>query len=178
VISEDDLVRQAIEGNQYAFTRLYDEHFNKIYRYVYSQVGNQSEAEDLTQEVFIKALHAIGSFKFRGASFASWLFRIAHNQVVDFWRKQKGKKTTSLEEAASVAGGSDPVAEAEQKYTAEELTRALKELPQAQSEVVSLRFLSGLSIAEVANALGKREGTVKALQFNGMASLRKILSNS
>jgi RNA polymerase sigma-70 factor (ECF subfamily) len=176
VLNEENLVQQAIDGDQGAFTVLYDEYFNKVYRYVVTQVGNQTEAEDLTQDVFIKALHAIGSYKQKGAPFASWLFRIARNNIIDFWRKQKGKKTTDIDEAASIVSDDDPVNMTERRSEADELAAALQLLPQAQKEVVSLRFISGLSIAEVAKVLGKKEGTVKALQFNGMVSLRKILA--
>ena len=173
--SEENLVRQAVDGNQQAFTRLYDEHFDRIYRYIYFRVSNQAEAEDLTQEVFLKALQAIGSYKWRDVPFASWLFRIAHNQVIDHFRKQSKEKKAPLEEAAAVSM-EDPVAMAEQKSEIEQLTSAVKELPSAQQEVISLRFIAGLPIAEVARTLGKSEGTVKALQFNGTVSLRRILS--
>jgi len=175
VVNEEEILRQAIDGNQWAFTVIYDEYFNKIYRYVYSLVGKQAEAEDLTQDVFIKALHSISSFKFRGAPFSSWLFRIAHNQVVDQWRRQKKEKTTSLDEALTVVSNEDPVITTEKQFEAEALAAAVTRLPSAQGEVVSLRFIAGLSIAEVAETLGKREGTIKALQFKGIESLRKIL---
>jgi len=175
VSSEENLVRQAVDGNQQAFTRLYDEHFDRIYRYIYFRVSNQAEAEDLTQEVFLKALQAIGSYKWRDLPFAAWLFRIAHNQVIDHLRKQSKQKKAPLEEAAAVSV-EDPVAMTEHKSEIEELTSAVKELPSAQQEVISLRFISGLPIAEVAKTLGKSEGTVKALQFNGTVSLRRILS--
>jgi len=177
VSSEENLVRQAIDGNQSAFTELYDEHFDRIYRYIYFRVSSRAEAEDLTQEVFLKALQAIGSYKWRDVPFASWLFRIAHNQVIDHSRKQSKQKRAPLEEAAAVSM-EDPVAMTEQKFEVEELTAALKKLPSAQQEVISLRFIAGLPIAEVAKALGKSEGTVKALQFNGTVSLRKILSRT
>jgi len=174
-VSEENIVRQAIEGNQWAFTRLYDEHFDKVYRYVYLRIGNRPEAEDLTQEVFLKALQSIGSYKWRDVPFAAWLFRIAHNQVVDHVRKQSKHKRAPLEEAAAVSV-EDPVAITEQKLAEAELTDAVKKLPGAQQEVISLRFIAGLPIAEVARILNKSEGTVKALQFNGTISLRRILS--
>ncbi|MBL7208950.1 MAG: sigma-70 family RNA polymerase sigma factor [Dehalococcoidia bacterium] len=173
--SEENLVRQAVDGNQQAFTQLYDEHFDRIYRYIYFRVTSQAEAEDLTQEVFLKALQAIGSYKWRDLPFAAWLFRIAHNQVIDHLRKRSKQKKAPLEEAAAVSM-EDPVAMTEHKSEIEELTSAVKELPSAQQEVISLRFISGLPIAEVAKTLGKSEGTVKALQFNGTVSLRRILA--
>ena len=174
MLNEEYLVQQAVNGNQSAFTQLYDEHFDRIYRYVYFRVNSRAEAEDLTQEVFIKALGAIGSYKQRKVPFASWLFRIAHNQIIDYVRKQSKQKRASLDEAAEVSV-EDPVTMAEQKFEIDELTAAVKKLPSAQQEVISLRFIAGLPIAEVAKTLGKSEGTVKALQFNGTASLRKIL---
>ncbi|GAH71496.1 unnamed protein product, partial [marine sediment metagenome] len=85
---EKDVVSRAVKGDGGAFAQLYEEHFDRIYRYVYLKVGNQAEAEDLTQEVFVKALEAIGSYKWRNLPFVAWLFRIAHNQVIDYLRKQ------------------------------------------------------------------------------------------
>ena len=174
-MSEENIVRKAIEGNQWAFTKLYDENFDKVYRYIYFRISSQAEAEDLTQEVFLKALQSIGSYKWQDVPFASWLFRIAHNQVIDYVRKQSKHKKVPLEEAAAVSM-EDPVAITEQRFEAQELTDAVKRLSTAQREVISLRFLADLPIADVARILGKREGTVKALQFNGTISLRKILS--
>ena len=107
--------------------------------------------------------------------FASWLFRIAHNQVIDYVRKTGKQKMTALEEAYTVAGNEDPVTTIEHKSELEELSVAIAELPPAQQEVISLRFIAGLPIADVARILGKSEGTVKALQFNATVALRKLI---
>jgi len=174
-VSEENLVRRAVNGDQSAFVQLYDAHVDAIYRYIYFRVKRKTETEDLTQEVFLKALEAIGSYKWKNVPFASWLFRIAHNKVIDYFRRESKEKRTALEEATAVSV-EDPVAMAEQGFETEELVSAMKKLTPAQQEVISLRFISGLPIAEVARTLGKREGTVKALQFNATVSLRKILS--
>jgi len=174
VSSEESLVRRAIEGDQLAFTQLYDEHFDKIYRYIYFRVGNQAEAEDLTQEVFFKALGAIGSYKWRSTPFAAWLFRIAHNQVIDYFRRQMRQKTVTLDEEIAV-NGIDPVDVAERELEIQEVTEALAQISEAQRETFSLRFVAGLSIAEVAKTLGKSEGAVKALQHNATMAIRKII---
>jgi len=97
VYNEEYFVRRAIDGDNEAFTKLYDLYFDKIYRYVYFRVRKQTEAEDLTQEVFIKALKAIGTYKIGKTPFAAWLFRIAHNQVIDHVRKAGHYQSTSLE---------------------------------------------------------------------------------
>lgn len=175
MLNEENIVKQAIDGNQAAFARIYDEYFDSIYRYIYFRLKKQGEAEDLTQEVFIKALNGIGSYKIGKTPFASWLFRIAHNQVIDYVRKTGKQQTTPLEEAYSVAGSEDPVTMIEQKSEIEELSVAITELTPAQQEVISLRFIAGLPIADVARILGKSEGTVKALQFNATVSLRKLI---
>jgi RNA polymerase sigma-70 factor (ECF subfamily) len=175
VLSEENLVQQAVNGDQAAFTQLYDRNFDKIYRYIYVRLRNQPEAEDLTQDVFIKALEAIGSYKWRDLPFAAWLFRIAHNRVIDHVRKISKEKRASLDEAGAVSMD-DPVSIAEQHSEAQQLKAALERLPKAQQEVATLRFIAQLSIAEVAKTLGKSEGTVKALQFNATVSLRKALS--
>jgi len=176
VVNEEHIVQQAVNGNQWAFTQLYDIYFDRIYRYIYVRVKKQAEAEDLTQEVFIKALKAIGSYKIGKTPFSAWLFRIAHNQVIDHVRKYARNLETSLDDAPPTVGSEDPVTITEQRFEVAELNAAMMELPAAQQEVISLRFVADLPIAEVAKILGKSEGTVKALQFNGTVSLRKLLA--
>jgi RNA polymerase sigma-70 factor (ECF subfamily) len=174
VLIEEQLVQRAINGDRDAFTRIYDLHFDKIYRYIYVKVHSQAEAEDLTQDVFIKAYEGINSYKWRDLPFTAWLFKIAHNRVIDYVRKSSKEKKASLDEAGAIASG-DPVYMTEQNFEVYQLKNALEKLPDAQREVATMRFIAELSIAEVAKALGKSEGTVKALQFNAVASLRKLL---
>ncbi len=176
MVNEEYIVQQAVDGNQAAFTQLYDIYFDRIYRYIYVRLRRQDEAQDLTQEVFIKALKAIESYKVGKAPFASWLFRIAHNQVIDHVRKHKKGIEMSLDEAPPSVGAEDPVAIIEQRFEVAELNAAIMALSPAQQEVISLRFIAELPIADVARILGKSEGTVKALQFNATISLRKLLA--
>jgi len=172
--SEEYLVKQAVSGDQRAFTQLYNANFDRIYRYIYAKVRSQAEAEDLTQDVFIKALEAIGNYKWRDLPFAAWLFKIAHNTVIDHVRKLSREKRTEFDEA-HLATIEDPVEMSERQFEVEQLKMALEKLPQAQREVATLRFIAQLSIAETARVLGKSEGTIKALQFNATMSLRKVL---
>ena len=170
---EESLVRRAQQHEQEAFTQLYERHFDKIYRYVALKIGNKMEAEDVTQQVFLNALRAISSFKWRGIPFSAWLFRLAHNQVVDYFRKKK-RATLPLDESL-VSTNDNPQSEAEQKLDIEQLISATKRLTSAQREVISLRFAGGLSVAEVAKVMGKSQGAVKALQHSAIAALRKTL---
>ena len=172
---EEGLVRQAKQHDQEAFAQLYEEYFDKIYRYVALRIGDRMEAEDITQQVFLNAIKAISSFKWKGVPFSAWLFRIAHNQVVDYLRKKAKRVTAALGESP-VIEDSDPQLMFEHKSDIEQLMSAMKKLTPAQQEVISLRFAGEMSIAQVAKAMGRSEGAIKALQHSAIVALRKTLS--
>ena len=174
VQDDESLVRRAKQYDQEAFTELYDKYFEKIYRYIAVKVGDRMDAEDITQQVFLKAIKSISSFKWKGFPFSSWLFRIAHNQVVDYLRKKKKQSTFALDDNV-LASKDDPEAMLEQKLNLEQLATATKKLTSAQQEVISLRFAGELPIAQVAKVMGKSEGAVKALQHSAIVSLRKAM---
>ena len=170
---EKELVERARHRDQEAFAQLYEKHFDKIYRYVRLKIGNETEAEDMTQQVFLNALQSISSFKWKGVPFSAWLFRIAHNQVVDYFRKTKSTAVPLDESLAK--DDNNPQLIVEQKLDIEQLLLATKQLTEAQREVISLRFAGELPIAQVAKAMDKSQGAVKALQHSGIIALRKIL---
>jgi len=138
------------------------------------KIGNKTEAEDMTQQVFLNALQSISSFKWRGIPFSAWLFRIAHNQVVDYLRKKTKQATAPLDESL-VSSDSNPQLMAEHKLDIEQLVSATKRLTETQREVISLRFAGELPIAQVAKVMGKSQGAVKALQHSAIVALRKVL---
>ena len=175
VLEEEMLVRRAKEGDQTAFARLYEGHFDRIYRYVALRIGDKIEAEDMTQQVFLNALKSISTFRWKGVPFAAWLFRIAHNQVVDYLRKKKKRAAVPLNESL-VSSDSNPQLMAEHSLDVEQLLSATRRLTEAQREVISLRFAGGLSIAQVAKIMGKSQGAVKALQHSAIVALRKTLA--
>jgi len=177
VQDEESLVRRAKQRDQKAFAELYEEHFDKIYRYVTLRIGDKMEAEDITQQVFLRALQSISSFKWKGVPFTAWLFRIAHNQIVDYLRKKKRQMATLLDESLvkSISSDSNPQLLAERRLDIEQLLLTTKRLTEAQREVISLRFAGELSIAQVAKTMGKSQGAVKALQHSAIITLRKIL---
>jgi len=177
VQDEESLVRRAQQGEQEAFAHLYENYFDKIYRYVALRIGDRMEAEDITQQVFLHAIRAISSFKWKGVPFSAWLFRIAHNQVVDYLRKKTRRTVTPLEEPM-VASNDDPQLIAEQRLNIEKLDSATKRLTPAQREVISLRFAGELPIAQVAKLMGKSEGAIKALQHSAIVALRKVLCDA
>jgi RNA polymerase sigma-70 factor (ECF subfamily) len=173
---ERTTVDRARTGDQQALADIYDWYMPRVYRYVVARVGNPAEAEDLTEEVFLKMLGAIGDFRWREVPFSSWIFRIAHNCVATHYRRsaQRGGIASELSEDI-VDGRPDMAMAVEERITMDEVRRASQMLPDAQREVIALRFAVGLSIADTAKALGKREGNVKALQHKAVAKLQKML---
>jgi RNA polymerase sigma-70 factor (ECF subfamily) len=176
VHQEQRLVERAQAGDASALALLYEGYFDKIYRYVALRVGDTAEAEDITEEVFLKMLEAIGTFRFTGAPFSSWLFRIAHNQVVDHHRRLGRRPAAALEAADNLPANEDPVSATETRIHLNEFGAALQQVTEAQRQVIALRFGASLSIAEVAQVMGKREGAIKALQHSAVQALRRSLA--
>ena len=171
---EQALVRRAQEHQQDAFAELYERYFDKIYRYCVMKIGSRPEAEDMAQQVFIKAANSISSFKWRNVPFSAWLYRIAHNQMVDYLRKKSRQQSVPLDEAVAVSD-SNPQKATELKMDIEEMIKATRGLTDAQREVISLRFAGELPIARVAEIMGKSQGAVKALQHSAIVALRKTM---
>jgi RNA polymerase sigma-70 factor, ECF subfamily len=172
----EGLIRRAQTGDLTAIGELYDAHREGVFRYLYYQVGDVHAAEDLTAEVFENMIRALPRYQQQGVPFAAWLYRIARNSAVDHFRKANMGKVTDLDENV-VAGGSSPEAAAEQLLTSSRLAEALQKLNKNQRDVIILRFVIEMPIAEVARVLGKREDAIKGLQRRGLMALRGILAD-
>ncbi len=171
---ERSLVQRAKEKDEAAFVKIYENYFDKVYRYLVLKIGDRTEAEDLTQAVFVKVVGQIGSFNWRGTPFSAWLFRIAHNQMVDYLRQRSKRQPLPLDER--VAGQDDPQRTVETKLEFERVLEAAKKLTKSQQEVISLRFSADLSTREVAKIMNKSEGAIKALQHSAIIALRKLMN--
>lgn len=169
------LVGRAQAGDREAFGLLYQAHIGPIYRYLRLRVGDAVEAEDITAQVFLKALEALPSYRWRQVPFSAWLFRIAHNLAVDHFRRQRRRELAPLEEAMPHQA-MGPAAAVEIRLTLEDLRRHLAQLTQLQQQVVVLRFGGGLSVAEVAQVMERSPGAVKALQHAALTELRRHLA--
>ncbi len=176
ILRIEGLVSRTQNGEMEAFALLYTEYFEHIYRYIYLRVGQVQQAEDLTQEVFLKALDSIGSYHYKGAPFGSWLFRIAHNLVIDYYRKSR-KESTLPAESLTIIEPDGPAGAFERSMEVQSMKTAIEMLPPKQKEVISMRFGAGMSVAETARATGKTEGTVKKLQFEALAKLRRLIGD-
>jgi RNA polymerase sigma-70 factor (ECF subfamily) len=168
------LVDEARAGDAWAFGQLFDHFHLPVYRYVASRVRHPSDAEDLTQLVFVKALEALPRYESRGIPFGGWLFRLARNAVIDHVRTshEHADLAQSVEQAGADAGP-DELAVIRQEIEA--VRSALATLTDDQRDAISLRFFAGLSAREAAEAMGKQEGTIRGLQFRAIAALRRQL---
>jgi len=172
--SLDRLVADAKRGDTDAFGHIFDEYAGPIYRFIASRVNHPSDAEDLTQLVFVKALEALPRYEARGIPFGGWLFRLARNAIIDQIRTRR----EHLSLVAATTRESDeasPEATASLHDDLDRVAAALQELTDDQREVIELRFFAGLSVAEAAEAMGRQEGTIRGLQFRAIAALRREL---
>lgn len=177
-LSEKVLLEGAASFDERALGELYDRYEARIYSYIYRRTGNESLAEDLTAQVFLKMLEAIRSDKGWHSSFSGWLYRIAHNAVIDYYRQRDRQQQVSLEDTlTTTASDHNPVVMAEASLDAQRLRMAIDRLTEEQSEVITLRFLEGYSISEVAEMLDKSEGSIKALQYRAVTTLRQLLQH-
>ena len=168
------LVEMARTGDPEAFGALFDHYYVPVYRYVVSRVGRPSDAEDLAQLVFVKALEALPRYEARGVPFGGWLFRLARNVVIDHIRTRREHAPLDLiVERSSGAEGPDELAVMRQEM--DSVAVALRRLTPEQREAIELRFFAGLSAREAAVAMGRQEGTVRGLQFRAIAAIRREL---
>ena len=172
---EVELVARAQGGDVNAIGALYDEHHESIFRYVWLRVGDAQLAEDLTGDVFMRMLKALPNYQAVGLPFRAWLYRIAHNLLVDHYRRNGRREPVSLDAVEAHPAGDDPLVSVERRLLAERLGHALSQLDPHQCEVVVLRFLAGLSLQETAAAMGRSEAAVKSLQHRSLAALRRTL---
>ena len=154
---------------------IYEANVEGVYRFISFKVGRGPEAEDLTHDVFLKVVESIGSFQWKGITLKAWIYRIAHNAMVDYLRRRSRRPTTPLDEEMPIPARDDPAAEAELKVSMEQVAAAMTRLTEAQRQAITLRFSSELSIEEAAQVMKKRPGAIKALQHSGLASLRRNL---
>jgi RNA polymerase sigma-70 factor, ECF subfamily len=183
--AEERRLIEAAQSDPARFADIYENYFELVYAYVARRVRNRDEAEDLTGEVFRKALASLPRFKWRGAPFAAWLFRIASNMIAD--RSKRVAKEVQLDESgANASGGSTQigkgVASSQQKDLEDSERRALlfrlvDELAADHGRVLVMRFAEEKSIREIAGELGRSEGAVKQLQFRALENLRAKLGS-
>jgi len=170
---EADLIRAAQKGDRDAFARLYEVHVERVYRYLLGRLGKSADAEDITTEVFLRAMRALPSYRAKGHPFIAWLFRIAHNQAVNYLKKRARRREMPLLETAAISD--DPEEAALRRVMLSEVSQAMQGLTNLQREVLTLRFGTDLSVSETAKAMNRSVEAVKFLQHSALRALRRLL---
>ena len=172
---ESALLERVRAYDREAISEVYDRYSPRIYNYLYHRLGNAHLAEDLAATVFVRMLEAIRTSRAWRTSFSGWLYRIAHNLVVDYFRTGQQGRHVPLDDW-NVVSDEHPAESAEKLLAQERLRRAISQLTEDQGLVITLKFLQGWSNAEVAVLDGKSEGAIKSLQIRGLAALRRLIS--
>lgn len=173
-LSDEDLWRErAGRGDAAALGQIYDAYAIRIFKYLYRRLGSIPLAEDLTADVFVRLVETAGTPSFCRGSLAPWLYRLAHNRLVDHYRRRH--ELPFPDDPDSI--GMPAVESADTRVHGGELRVALRQLTSDQQQVIVLKFAEGLSNAEIAAALDKPEGAVKSLQHRALASLRRLLGD-
>ena len=174
MLEDKELIKKAQKGDEASFALLYDKYIKQIYRFTVLKVNSQEEAEDITHDVFLSAWQNLGSFKFRGFPLSSWLYRIARNKIIDYYRANN-VAFADLEEVGETLP-SDENLELTMDLTlnAEALRNLIKRLNPDQQDVLIMRFVEDLSYDEIARALNKTEGAVRIIQHRALNTLRQL----
>jgi RNA polymerase sigma-70 factor (ECF subfamily) len=176
VISPDNLpeisklVNRAAQGDIEAFGQLYTIFLDRIYRYVLYQVRDKMTAEDITEEVFLKAWKAIKTCKGKGKTFSSWIYRIAHNHIINTRRNLNKLSSIEVEKLSSL---NEPDLVFEMNSEQHEIMESIAELPPNQAQVITLKFIEGFDNREIGKILGKSEGAVRITQLRALTALRQ-----
>jgi RNA polymerase sigma-70 factor (ECF subfamily) len=160
-----------------AFGELYDRFVERVYRYLYFRTGSHPEAEDLTEQVFLKAWEAIGRYRWQGRPFLAWLYRLAHNAHIDHVRSQRPTTSLTNDQRPLDLPSTSASVELRRALDAEVIAGALAQLTVEQQQVIVMKFIEGLDNEQIAQCMDKREGAIRALQMRALMSLRRVLES-
>lgn len=172
---EARLIASAQQGDRAAFSQLYERHVQAIYRYVALRVNDERLAEDITADVFVRALEGIEKFEYRGVPFSAWLYRIARDRVVDHYRRQSRHRDASLSESLA-SDAPEPHDTVVSDMDRQQIDACLERLKDDQRQVIILRFMEHLRAEEIAQILGKTAVTVRSIQHRALASLSRMMA--
>ncbi len=171
---ERELIERARRDPE-AFGLLYERYVARIYRYLYYRTGNPQDAEDLTARTFYRALEHLPRYQERGLPFTAWLYRIAHNIVVNWQRDRRRRPVVALDHVVTHAEDSDPQGMLEEEEERERLMRAFRALAPDRQELLILKFVEGMSNAQIGAIMGRSEGAIKSLYHRTLLELKRNL---
>lgn len=175
---EKHLLARAQRGDAEAFAQLYRAHVQAIFRYIVHRVGSAELAEDLTGDVFTKALEGLGKYRDQGKPFVAWLYRIAHARVIDHYRRTGRRPVESDVDDEPISVDDDLDGAMLRRQAARTLHQAITGLTSDQQQVIILRFIEGYRIEAVAELMGKQPNAIKALQFRALRALASRLERA
>jgi RNA polymerase sigma-70 factor, ECF subfamily len=172
-MDEMTLVRFSQQGDQEMFARLYQTYIDRIYRYVYFRVADENLAEDITAQIFLKVWEKLDSYQPGQSPFMAWIYRIAHNTVIDYYRTRKFSVSLENARPAEISHSDEVDEKLDFQFQSQKLSAALRDLTKEQRQVLVLKFVDGMSTTEIAKQLKKKTGAIRALQMRGLQGLAK-----
>jgi RNA polymerase sigma-70 factor, ECF subfamily len=173
--SDDGLIRRAQALDSGALAELYERHFDGIYRYLFTRLRHQADAEDLTEQVFLKMVDSIQRYRPRGVAFSSWLYRIAHNLLVDRYRRAGREAVELTDKVRDARAYADPAVLIQNSEERRQLLAAVQRLTPEQQQVITMRFIDNLDVDEIARLMRRRPGAIHSMQHRALASLYRFL---
>lgn len=174
---EEKLIREAKRGNPESFAKLYDHYLAPIYRFIYLKVNQREAVEDLTHEVFLNAWQNMGNYRLQGFPLSSWLYQIARNRIIDYYRTRKNHVRLENIDPDTVGVHNQIEPALDQELGLEKILAAVRHLNHDQQDVLLMRFVEDLSHQEIAQTLEKSEGAVRLIQHRALNELKKIFKD-
>jgi len=170
-------VARVKKGDEAAISQMYRQYAPGIYGYINSRVGDSAAADDLTSEVFLRALEGLAQFEYRGIPISAWLYRIAHDRIADHFRRQARRPTIPLDDdLLSTQDGIDQ--EVDARLQVEQVGKAIERLTAEQHQVILLRFVAGFKLKEVAYVMDRSTDAIKMLQLRALTRLRQLVAQT
>ncbi len=174
VVTDENAVTLASQGNPEAFSYLYEKNVTRIYNYIYYRIGSATDAEDITSRVFYRAFGHINSYVEKGVPFSAWLYRIAHNLIANWHRDNLRRKEVPLEDHLDLPHKADqPERMLEKNQEMDVLLKGIRRISPDRQQLILLKYLDNLSNAEIAQIMGRSEGAIKSLYHRALISLRE-----
>lgn len=171
--NEKELVERAKTDEQ-AFTVLYNFYFQKIYRYIFARVGNRDSAEDLVSQTFLKVFVNLDAYSYKGYTFGAWVYKIATNILIDYYRKEGRKKEVNIDSIGDIVDDSySPVDDMENKENREKIDIILRKLPPKYQKILYLRFFADMSTEEIAVMIGVSVNNTRVIKYRALKKFRK-----
>jgi RNA polymerase sigma-70 factor (ECF subfamily) len=176
ILQEEEEIKAAVKDPA-QFAVLYNRYYVKIYRYIYNRVNSEELAADVTQQAFIKAMQSLAGYRFMGLPFASWLYRIARNELLIQLRQKNKMRTVNISDH-NVGEVADEIHASDNPDLMRELVQAMRHLNDEEVELIEMKYFEGRQYQEICEVLGINENNAKSKIFRAVRKLRKLVNNA